>query len=392
MSLPKDHKQAINANTPGVTMRLTMTKSRFISKAIPLAMVFVCIYNTMKNSSLGQYRKLQVGDEVGTINGRYKYCRTPYVLMDDVMTTMPEVIHPKDRMDPPSYIQLCQAYIDRRESGSGEIAFSTLNVMEDPAVCVDWSAPQYSMMTLFASSLIAAKGVEYGLRYTHDCHSFIPHTRQNIETHYDFTSAQQVLPENLISKSDEDSVDDGLIESLCHGCISHYETVEPSTYAGMTHHCLLFPGGATSEKLKEDKHEVPLSSILPSVVDRLRHMSDDWIDATDSLDFEDESGVIVALDEKSTFMDFGYYDRVLPESPTSIQILASSNCAVASIEGYSDCIEHGRSLKAYFISRLPSTTYVRYDIIASTATSFARMMKAKTLICPPGTVMCLFPG
>ena len=90
-------------------------------------------------------------------------------------------------------------------------------------------------------------------------------------------------------------------------------------------------------------------------------------------------------------MDFGHYDMSIPFEPSSIQILASANCAVASLSKKSDCISIGRALKAYFKRNYPNA-YVRYDVVASTATSYARMMKVKLLICPPGTVKCLLPG
>ncbi len=302
------------------------------------------------------------------------------------MATMPKIIEPADRQEP-SHIQLCKAFLDRHELEQSALEkLHSIKVVEDPAICVDWSAPHFSIMNIFASSLIAAKGLDYGLRYSHDCHNFIPQTRDGGQTHYDYTTAQEVLTENLISENDANSVDEKLVKSLCHGCISQYESNASTHFAGMTHHCFLFPGVSLSNQ------EVPLTSILSSFVDRMRHLTEDWIDATDALDFEDESGVIIGLDEKSTFMDMAYYDRVITVPPTSIQILASAKCAFSSIQRTSDCIEHGRALKAYLKARFPLPTYVRYDIVASTATSFARMMNVKTLICPPGTVMCLLPG
>mmetsp|Transcript_219 Transcript_219/g.322 ORF Transcript_219/g.322 Transcript_219/m.322 type:complete len:765 (-) Transcript_219:2068-4362(-) len=373
-----------------------------VSKVLPIALIVLCIYNTLENDSLSLDRQLQL-DEFssgskqkygpGKYNGRYKFCRTPYVLIDNVMATMPPLVPPEDRIDPPSYIQLCQAFLDRNKLESNELAgMPELKVVEDPAICLDWSAPHYSIMAIFASSLVASKGLDLGLRYNHNCHNFMLKSREDKNTQYDYTTAQQVLTENLISAQDADDVSVGLVESLCHGCISHHNQVQPKPIGGLTHHCFLFPGGQSANVLRENRQELPLSSILSSFVDRLRHLTEDWNDATDALDFEDESGVIVALDEKSSYMETAYYDRVITTTPTSIQIFASVSCAVASVQRTSDCIEHGRSLKAYFKRRFAKSTYVRYDVVASTATSFSRMMSSSILICPPGTVMCLLPA
>lgn len=375
-----------------------------LSKVLPITLIVLCIYNTLQQDELN--RQLQGKSDgksqgksppkkhgPGKYNGRYKYCRTPYVLMDNVMATMPPLTPPEDRINPPSFVQLCEAFIDRSKLNSTELeGLPEVRVVEDPAICLDWSAPHYTTMSIFASSLVAAKGLDLGLRYNHNCHNFMLQSRDDRSIKYDYTTAQQVLTENLISARDADDVDDDLVKSLCHGCISHHEQHQPSPLAGMTHHCFLFPGGQAATHLKENRKEIPLTSVLRSFVDRMRHMTEDWIDTTDALDFEDESGVIVALDERSTFMDMGFYDKVITERPTSVQIFASASCAIASVQRRSDCIEHGRSLKAYFKLRFPESTYVRYDIVASTATSFARMMSASKLICPPNTITCLLPG
>lgn len=89
-------------------------------------------------------------------------------------------------------------------------------------------------------------------------------------------------------------------------------------------------------------------------------------------------------------MNYSVYDDVMPPELTSIQILASSNCALASVNG-NDCIEHGRRLKRYFLQTRPNT-YIRYDVVGSSAASYTRMIKARILVCPPGTVLCLLPA
>ena len=93
-------------------------------------------------------------------------------------------------------------------------------------------------------------------------------------------------------------------------------------------------------------------------------------------------------------MNFDVYDKLIPPAARSIQVFASANCAVAAVEGRSNCIEHGRIIKKYFLQTRSQQhgTYVRYDVVGSTAASFSRMINCKILICPPGTVMCLLPA
>ena len=97
---------------------------------------------------------------------------------------------------------------------------------------------------------------------------------------------------------------------------------------------------------------------------------------------------------RSSFMNFEVYNKVIPPAARSIQVFASANCALAAVEGRSNCIEHGRRLKRYFLQTRTQQygTYVRYDVVGSTAASYARMTNARILICPPGTVMCLLPA
>lgn len=90
-------------------------------------------------------------------------------------------------------------------------------------------------------------------------------------------------------------------------------------------------------------------------------------------------------------MNYSVYDTIIPSGVTSIQIFASSSCGLDYVERKTDCIEHGRRLKRYFIQTRPRT-YVRYDVVGSSAASSTRMINARILVCPPGTIMCLLPA
>ena len=329
-------------------------------------------------------------------------CKTPYILGRDVIHGMPEIV-PSTRRSTPSHVQLCQAFLDQTKEERSTLSRKTI-VQEDPDLCLDWAEPHASLMEMFASSLIAAFGKSVGLdlSYNHKCHLQLPETHASKTLHFDFSPAQVVLPEDLVSSNDAAKVDQDLLSDLCRECIHEYEAPrsESSGVEQETHHCLLFPDSDKAEAIveKSKSNLLPLAAILPSIVDRLRHLSWDWLHTTDPIELEDESGVIVYLDESSTYLSYDSYDHIISEAtankPTSIQILISANCALSQINQQSNCVEHGRRLKRHFLQTLTLTkgVYVRIDIVASTAASFSRMLHTKLLICPPGTVGCLLPA
>lgn len=321
---------------------------------------------------------------------------TPYILMDDVLSTMPI---PSQRMDPPSHIQLCQAYLERSQNNSDlnkiNERFDSYLVHEDVNICFDWFSTHESLLTIFSSSLVAAVGKSLGLQYQHGCHKHLSATHNDPGRIYDYTPTQMLLPENLIATLDAEKIENEVISLLCNRCIAEHRARDVNNIIAskQAHHCLLFPGGNGAESLIEHGKQLPIASTISSIVDRLRHMSIDWLPTTDPIEFEEKSGIVITLDEASSFMNYEVYESVLPPLVTSVQIFASSACAIAYAEGRSDCIEHGRRLKKYFITSSSVTNaYVRYDIVASTAAMFARMIDSSVLICPPGTVICLLPA
>ena len=321
---------------------------------------------------------------------------TPYVSMDDVLGTMPISA---ERMDPPSHIQLCQAYLDRSQNDSDvnevDKRFEPILIHEDVNICFDWFSTHESLLTMFSSSLIAAVGKSLGLQYQHSCHKHLSVTHKDPGRTYDYTPTQMLLPENLIAITDAEKIDHEVMSLLCNRCITENRAKDRTSIitSKQTHHCILFPGGNGAESLVKNGKQLPIASTLPSIIDRLRHMSIDWLSTTNPIEFEEETGIVIALDEASSFMNYNVYESVLPPLVTSVQIFATPDCAIAYTEGRSDCIEHGRRLKKYFKTSSSITqAYIRLDIVASTAAMFARMIDSSVLICPPGTVICLLPA
>lgn len=356
---------------------------------------------------------------------------SPYVLIGDIIQTMPPTIPQSERENPPSYIKLCKAFIEKSEAvgfvtegnyvaddtdresvssgggiaeemrslaqeGEGEEGGLNENlfyVVEDKALCEDWQAPHFSTLAMYASSLIAAVGRPLGLRYKHDCRRHMLEMRNS--KHYDWTPIQSLLPNNLIAKTDAEKIGSEQIKSMCQDCISKYETNGlPEFMSSTTHHCLMMPENDVATSLLNSGKELPMTYALPSMIDRMRHVADDWIATTGYIKNEDETGVVIALDGRSTMMNYKVYDSIIPTGVKSIQIFASSSCGIDYVESKTDCIEHGRRLKRYFINTRSSQygTYVRYDVVGSTAASFSRMVNSRILICPPGTISCLLPA
>ena len=334
--------------------------------------------------------------------------KTPYVRVRDVVGLMPEILTPQQRIKP-SHVTLCEEYLNRRETAtalgrSGEthpptgqdLLSTTLTLVEDPAVCSDWQAPHFTILQLFASALVASVGSPLGLRYRHSCHRTIPDLHADA-LDFDYTATQQILPANLITKEDRAAIDDATLTSLCTGCVSEYRNtpLPLHSYSATAHQCLLFPGEGSGGSTPEA--QLALATLLPTITDRLRRVAQDHLPRTSSqfipLDDEFSTGCIIFLDDTATLMHYSVYDKYVPNYITHIQIFASASCAIAAVRSQNTCIEHGRRIKRFFVqNRANQGVYVRYDVIASTASAYARMIYVHKLICPPGSVSCLLPA
>lgn len=354
---------------------------------LPLIMLWVTLNHTVDLSFYNE-----------ELRRRLKACvlNTPFVRVQDVAGWMPPIVNPSNR-GTPSHVSLCEAFLDRSEGNPGKT--DLLSVTEDPSTCTDWTAPHYSIMEIYASSLIAAVGRTLGLKYRHNCHRSIGNYKfkrgdgsgqvEEILTHWDFTTIQQLMVENLVTSADSKAIDSNTIKELCQGCIAfHQNGQRPESFSSISHHCMLFPGNVKQES------QLAFKSILPSVVDRLQKASKDWMRHSSPLIDEENNGVIVYIDDTSSLLHYTVYDANIPEEVSTIQIFVSASCARASVHHANNCVEHGRRIKRFFMQTrgLYSGTYVRIDVVAATAASFTRMVNVKTLICPPGSVSCLLPA
>ena len=293
---------------------------------------------------------------------------TPYVLIGDILTTMPPIVPYEERYPVPSHIQLCQAFLERSADadmqvdngnpnaggpndnpnaggpngdqngnpnagesngnpnagggngnpnmarklqsensqggggggGNGKGKGPPFKVVEDDAVCTDWQAPHVSTLQIYASSLIAAVGKPLGLRYEHQCRKNIMKMHKPLGLRYDYTPVQALLPNNLISKADVAKIEVDTIKQLCENCIHWFENVMDTSIqpSAQTHQCLLMPSATVAQKLISEGKEMPMTHVMPSIIHRMRHIADDWIQTTGPIaKNEADVGVCICVDE-----------------------------------------------------------------------------------------------
>jgi len=115
---------------------------------------------------------------------------------------------------------------------------------------------------------------------------------------------------------------------------------------------------------------------------------------------EHDSGVVIYIDPTSKSVAKEVYVVYFPELVTSITVLSSPLCATAVLATAEKCLTYANDLVAYFKSIYPGlktsgyegSAGIQFQMVASTAGAFSRMILTKKLICPPATPTCLFPG
>jgi hypothetical protein len=285
-------------------------------------------------------------------------------------------------------------------------------VVEDDAVCQDWTAPHFALMEIYATMTVSLHVPR--IKYKHSC----DRTKKNAEalTGSDYTTIQQVLNSPRL-RSDTSILSIEELKQQCRRCLLSFD---PELEAARDkvrgfHHCFVFPedtgriGNWDPDSIPFTPHRLPgispLSTIILPLRQRLYHSALEWQGVTDMPPDEQESGVVFWLD--TTTIGLAYPDA-LAEIPdisnvTSISILASPLCSSANwayLPTGQVCHEYGEGLKDYIASRLPHLVGkgnngehgVTFKIVTSTAAAFSRMILAKTLLCPPRSSTCLLPS
>ena len=177
-----------------------------------------------------------------------------------------------------------------------EVIQNDFHVVEDDAVCRDWSTPHLSLMEMASNNIISHVASKYRVSYAHNCGK--DNSPDKTEDGLEWTTIQEAFPPSGLVL-DNGVVDEEQIADLCHGCIGSYnqklqdhednqdadpDNPNPSWFnPHHTHHCILYSG--TERPLVNDQmemdmvaltehraraQEAPFAKVLDTIKDRLR--------------------------------------------------------------------------------------------------------------------------
>lgn len=353
--------------------------------------------------------------------------KTPYISPIQA-TTMPNTQGAlQESKSLPTHITLCQELLKRNEESQNdpteEDKFhpkSKFLVQEDPIVCIDWTKPHSNIMQLIASSVVAYVGERFGLQYQHNCYGSIDNQLYD-SLEFDVTTIQEIFPQ-IPMPIDQNVLGLGeIVHNLCKSCLNDFKQNHfPVKEA--THQCLLFPeimnvhngyvrenadgsneGSIAKLEVKEEVLDnqghivhTALEAVLPLVRNRLYHAALDWSDKARIPQFDPKSGVVIAIDSNLSLpIPFRLYQQYIPLTATHVSILARPDCAkgtLGSVDQAISCVQYGMELRQYLQGHYKDGVEVSFDLVSSTATAYSRMILSHALVCPPGTISCLFPA
>lgn len=296
----------------------------------------------------------------------------------------------------------------------------TLYVHEHYAMCSDWAHPHSALLNLVASSVVAYVGKRFGIHYEHNCHTTIADNAYYTQSKYDSTTIQQIFPQ-LSMPIDESKASLGDVVLQCQQCLQLEEKqqLQENHKKGYlvpedTHHCLVFPNvgtsvkkttvrnvstGEISEEVLDDQGQVVhtiLDAVLSLVKSRLYHTSIDWSFKAHIPGFDPRSGVVIFIDAMQALpIPFQLYQQHIAQDVTHVSILSSPSCIddTSGRAGGMECMKYSMELKQYLTNHYQArNVQVSFELIASTAAAYSRMILAHTLICPPGSTVCLIPA
>jgi len=364
---------------------------------------------------------------------------------------MPLTIVPKEAVLA-THVEMCSELVkrhavldfDKEEETSSFLSLMSMSpiyVEEHPHVCASWEAPHYYLMEILASVIIGQFSKKYGIHYNPGCQNTRPEftayarflsqnkdyshigatdetspaysTAPRLNLPYDMTTIQQILqsPELLLKSENTTSIigEEKILE-LCNNCINESLSSEgPNSPSGIlktahqSHECIMYPTETSTSPLSmeitssltndplEQKYKarptVALKAIHPIMHTLLHNAAADWMPKTPSPRIESESGVVIYWEQGSLLMPARVYATYIPQSARSITVMVNSLCATKVTK----CYRASEELKL-FLDELYTDADVSLKIVSSTASAFSRMVTAKLLLCPPGTLSCLLPA
>ncbi len=329
------------------------------------------------------------------------------------------------RRPTPSHIELCEAFLQRRDAhlaGTQPEFLDVIHITEDPAVCLDWSAPYVSLLQIFSGEVINQVAQKYGVTYSHDCQrTHVPNTGDGL----DWTTVQQEFPASGLVL-DDGSVSEEEVVGLCKGCLAGFNVEQaeasvtknnpnPSWFQPQgTRHCIMYPGTTRPLVNSEDEidlaavqqqrlraQDAPLGKLFKTIQDRMKLSAARYklehepvLFGKSGLNIEDEEeqdGVVIVLDENSMAMSKIQVGKNIPPSVKTIQIIVTPLCVTAEWEDDQTCIDYANFLQDSLQSLHPDAE-VGIEVTTSSANAMTRMVRSRTLMCPPGTTNCLIPA
>lgn len=307
----------------------------------------------------------------------------------------------------PSYIALCQSWLN--EGVQGVVGGSSLGkqvnkVTENDGTCKDWSSPHGSMMDV-VSALVVTRFCKSS-KYRHNCDRVRVYDEDSIG--FDHSTIQQALSTPTLG-NDEGLGNEAFVKDQCRRALMYFDPqVESARISSKAHHhCFAWPDLASKNtdvnnipNLPTAAHVTPLSMIIQPLVQRYYHAAVQWRDVTDKPPQEENSGVIIYLDQLTLGVNYTAYLNYIPASASSITILSGPLCAKAYLKTGQLCSDYGAGLANFLSQSYPSLTStgfkngpgVVFQIAASTAGIASRLALSQLSICPPHTTSCYLPA
>jgi hypothetical protein len=394
------------------------TKRFMISSTAVLLVLAICNINTTSHSIRSIRRILCLDGADGPLS---PYIDTSSGLLSK-SSLLSKIKKPPvpARRPVPTHIQMCEAFLQRREfSLAGNQLEGTVHIVEDEAVCMDWSTPLSALYEIFSGAVINQVSQKYGVTYSHDCHKTpVPETGDGL----DWKTIQQGFPPSGLVMDDE-SIDENQIVQLCKGCIAGFNHQEALTsvtenspnpswfHPHSTHHCIMYPG--TSRPLINNEHELdlaalqqqrlraqeaPLGQLSRTIGDRMRFSATKRsLESPASMGrsaggFAGNDDAVVIVDGGSEAVDIAAISKEIPQSVKTITVLATVECTETVWENGENCIEYAETLRDGLKETHPTADDIKVDVVTSSNEANAVMTAAKYLVCPPGTNTCLIPA
>ena len=313
----------------------------------------------------------------------------------------------------PSSITICQEWV-RRDRDSN---LAGMYVQEDDGVCLDWTAPHYRLLEIFASQILDK--LNDASRYRHDC--FRSRVWDEGVSGLDRTTVQHLLSVARMEPR-KDLITTEELKDQCKICLEQLDLNSEQSHrihAKAAHHCIAWPQSYDGQNIiknltttgkygtilglpkePEKPNVIPLSSIHKAVRGRVQYVAKIFSNVTDAPPDELTSGVVIYLDTSSYAVDKSIYPLYFPDTVTSITIVANPLCAVGYLPTGEVCSVYGAELESHFRFLYPGLSNtghggsngVQFQIVGSTAGLYSRMIMSKRLICPPHTINCLIPA